>query len=269
MKVAIRDDDTAFFTKPEDLEKAYDFVKKGCISLSVVPNTVPIHRDDVFPYGMGIKKGFYNIENNLELVSYLKEGFEVGKYDLLLHGYSHEYLQVNNKWIAEMRWKNQKQLEYELKEGREQLEKIFGKKITVFVAPNNSIDKKAVSVIEEMGMNYSGIILHRDRAFSMNYIYNYLLRWSVRLIKKIPYPGILDYGRHKELVAFTLDNFERLVYEYHQCKKKNQPFVVYTHYWQLNENDKAKDLLKKIYNYVLDDGAEIVSLSSCFGGAND
>lgn len=55
MKFAIRDDDTCFFTKPSDLEKAYDFIDKGCISLSVVPYTVPIHKDDVFPYGEGIE----------------------------------------------------------------------------------------------------------------------------------------------------------------------------------------------------------------------
>ena len=51
MKVAIRDDDTSYITKPKDLQKAYDFLNEDdCVSFSVVPYTFPIHRDDVFPY---------------------------------------------------------------------------------------------------------------------------------------------------------------------------------------------------------------------------
>lgn len=51
MKVAIRDDDTSYFTKLKDLQKAYDFLNEDdCVSFSVVPYTFPIHRDDVFPY---------------------------------------------------------------------------------------------------------------------------------------------------------------------------------------------------------------------------
>lgn len=42
------------------------------------------------------------------------------------------------------------------------------------------------------------------------------------------------------------------------------PFVIYTHYWQLNTDEKAKKLIKQIYNYVIKDGAEIVPLSECF-----
>ena len=33
---------------------------------------------------------------------------------------------------------------------------------------------------------------------------------------------------------------------------------------QLNTDEKAKKLIKQIYNYVIKDGAEIVPLSECF-----
>lgn len=49
MKFAIRDDDTSFFTRPEELLSAYDFVAEGPISLSVVPRTVPHHEKGVPP----------------------------------------------------------------------------------------------------------------------------------------------------------------------------------------------------------------------------
>jgi peptidoglycan/xylan/chitin deacetylase (PgdA/CDA1 family) len=265
MRIAIRDDDTSFFTSPDELEKAYDFIKEGCVSLSVVPSTISVHRDDVFPYGENIPKGFYDIENNTDLISYLKTSMESEKYDILLHGYSHEYSKVNGKWTAEMKWKDLDRIDSELTDGKHRLEKLFNRQITVFVAPNNSLDQRAITVIEKLGMDYSGIILHRDRQVNFRYICNYIRRWFVRFQKKIPYPGILDYGKHKELIAYTLDNFERLVFEYEQCKEKNQPFVIYTHYWQLNKDPNTKELLKKIYDYAVADGAEIVPLSKCFG----
>ena len=52
MIIAIRDDDTSFFTKPQELEEAYDFITEGCISLSVVPFSVPYHKQSK-PYGDG------------------------------------------------------------------------------------------------------------------------------------------------------------------------------------------------------------------------
>ena len=65
MKVAIRDDDTSYFTKPKDLQRAYDFLNEDdCVSLSVVPYTVPVHRDDVFPYGKEIGMGYVDEHEN-------------------------------------------------------------------------------------------------------------------------------------------------------------------------------------------------------------
>ncbi|MDM1009637.1 DUF2334 domain-containing protein [Clostridium perfringens] len=264
MLFAIRDDDTSYFTTPEELEKAYNFIKKGTVSLSVVPKTVSVHKDDIFPYGKGINKGFYSISDNSVLVDYLRQGCKLGNYEILLHGYTHEYKKINNKWIAEMKWKSEEIIQKELKTAKEELEKLFCIKIKVFVAPNNSIDKKAIAVIENLKMDYSGIILHSDRKKNFRYFMNYIRRWGIRIIKNIPYPGILDYGKHKELVAYTLDSFERLKYEYKCCKRKNVPFVIYTHYWQINNDPEKKKLLKDIYNYVIEDGAKLVPLSECF-----
>ena len=103
MKVAIRDDDTSYFTKPKDLQRAYDFLNEDdCVSLSVVPYTVPVHRDDVFPYGKEIGMGYYDIAENTELLEYLKEKYKQGKIDILLHGYSHEYQLNQKKWV--LKW---------------------------------------------------------------------------------------------------------------------------------------------------------------------
>lgn len=252
MKFAVRDDDTSHFTRPKDLIRAYDFLEEGCVSLSVVPYTVSVHKDDVFPYGEGIKYGFYDVADNPEIVEYLRKESASGKYDILLHGFSHEYKEVDGSWKAEMMWKSQQQLQEELTKGKEYFEALFGRTISVFVVPNNAINQNAISVLEESGMNYSGISQ------------NFLKRWGYMAVKKNTYPGILDYGKHKEVITYTLDNYDGLVQEYQACKKRGQPFVVYTHYWQVNQNPVIKDLLRRITDYVLNDEAEMLSMSKCF-----
>ncbi len=72
MIIAIRDDDTSFFTKPQELEAAYDFITEGCVSLSVVPFSVPYHKLSK-PYGDGYEYKNYDIADNSELVEYLKK----------------------------------------------------------------------------------------------------------------------------------------------------------------------------------------------------
>lgn len=266
MQFAIRDDDTSFFTRIEELESAYDFLEEDeCVSLSVVPFSVPIHRDDVFPYGKCENTEKKHIEDNVELVDYLREQVQQGKYDILLHGYSHEYKKVADKWVAEMKWKSESQLFEELPFGKKILENLLNCNISVFVAPNNSIDQKAIDVIEELNMDYSGIILKGDRKKTLRYCINFIKRWIYRMFVHIPYPGILNYGKHKELVAYTLDDYDRLIKEYNKCKKHKSPFVVYTHYWQLNGDAKQKELIKKVYKYIKEDGAKLVSVSDCFG----
>ena len=52
MKFAIRDDDTSYFTKPQELEEAFGDLTGIPVSLSVIPNAKSNH-GNVFPYGKG------------------------------------------------------------------------------------------------------------------------------------------------------------------------------------------------------------------------
>ena len=261
MKVAIRDDDTSFFTRPEELRSAYDFVKEGQISLSVVPKTVPHHEKGVRPYGDGIPFGYYPVGDNPELVAYLKHN---PAYDLMLHGYTHEYQQISGQWYPEMMWKGGERIREEMRQGKEYLEKLFDRKITVFVAPNNQVDARTIRSVEALRMNYSGIIYRRDRDFSLRYAANYLVRWGYRVRTGLRIPDVLDYGKHKEMVSYPLDDYDKLIREYRESRKRKTPFSVYTHYWHLNRDPQTKGMLKRLYDEMMDDGAELVPLSSCF-----
>ena len=263
MKFAIRDDDTSFFTNPEELEQAYDFIKEGCISLSIVPYTVPSHKSDVFTYGKDIKYDYYDIAENKELILYLQDKISKGRYSPLLHGYSHEYKLVKRKWVAEMLWKDQARLQDELEKGKKHLEKLLNCEIFSFAAPNNSIDSKAIKTIEKLNMNYSGTIsLNKiERSIDIYYIKNYLHRFFYRCKYKQAYGGVYKYKGHNEEIAYDLLNYNRLIEEYNMCKEHNVPFVVFTHYWHLLCVPEQKDLLKRLYEYMKNDGAELVSVT--------
>lgn len=263
MKFAIRDDDTCYFTKPEDLQEAYDFLTQGPVSLSIVPRTVPYHSRGSAPYGEH-PAGEYPITDNPALCAYLRQQIAAGRFDPLLHGYSHEYRQADGQWTAEMLWKDEARLRQELSAGRQLLEETLAHPVNVFVAPNNKIDQKGIAVLEELGMDFSGIIQHRDRKVTPAYLKNYVKRWSCRAIHGVQYGGLLDYGRHRELAALTLDSFSRLQKAYVLCKKNHWPFVVYTHYWTLTKGSAERRLLEDVYHMAMDDGAELVGLSTLF-----
>ncbi len=268
MYFAIRDDDTSFFTKPEDLEKAYDFLQEGCVSLSVIPFGVRVHKE-TSPYS----QEFENIpateekciSDNKELVEYLKKGIKSGRYSIMLHGFSHRYKQVGGKWLPEMLWKDADRLSEEVRLGKEVLQKTFGVEPTVFVAPSNRIDAKGVAAIEKYDMNFSGTIWKEiDRKIDLYYIKNYFHRTYFHFRYKMPYSGIYCFKSHKELYAHAITTLEKMKKIYSVCKKKNLPFIVYTHYWDLNQNPEKKEVLKELYAFCLADGCSTGSIESYF-----
>lgn len=264
MLFSIRDDDTSYFTKPQQLKEAYSFIDNGCISLSVVPFTVPSHKDCVFPYGKDLEYKTYAISDNIELIQYLTEEQKKGNIEVLLHGYSHEYKMINGKWLPEMLWKEKKQIDFEIKDGKKTLEELLKCKIKVFVAPNNGIDENAIGACEDNEMDYSGIIQHSDRDLSIKYIANYVYRWFFRCRFGIAPGKCFEYGKHSEIYAYAPDSLERLKKEFNTCKRYGWPFVIYTHYWSLLEDKNEKLLIQDIYQYAIEHGATLVPLSKCF-----
>lgn len=266
-KFAIRDDDASFFTSPEELEKAYDFLKEGCVSLSVVPFTVSRHTDTSLPYGDRPFGGRYPLEDNPAIVEHIREGCRAGRYDVLLHGYSHEYQRTGDGWLPEMLWKEETRLRREIGEGKAYLEKLLGTTITVFAAPSNKIDRRGIAALEEHGLHFCGII-HEfgSRKPGLRMAVQFARRWAVRLLHGIQCPGLMNYGGHLECNAYPLNDDRLLDKEYDYCKQRDIPFVIYTHYWKLNENGEEKRKLLRIYDRLMADGAQCVSVSELFEG---
>lgn len=263
MIFAIRDDDTSYFTTPDELENAYDFIKDGCISLSVVPFGVPVHIDHS-PFGSELPFQEYDIAKNEQLVEYLRAKVAENRYEIMLHGYSHEYKMVGSQWQAEMLWKTAQRLQEEIAYGKEYLQKLLNCTIRVFVAPSNQIDAKGIAVLENQSLDYSGIIEFGRRKSDLYSAYNLSRRLLYRVFTKVPYAGVMKYRKHNELTAFKVDNYADTIMRYEWCKRHGTPFVLYTHYWDLNGNPEKKQIVKAVYDYALMDGAKLVSMSSCF-----
>lgn len=264
MLFAIRDDDTSYFTQPNQLVEAYDFIERGCVSLSIVPYTVPYHKDS-HPYGEGFAYREYDICENVELVDFLRKAIHEGRFAAMLHGYSHEYKKVDGIWEAEMRWKSHEMLVDQLAKGKKHLEETLDSEIRVFVAPGNQIDEKGVDALERNGLNYSDIISkNRDRKLDWWYLRNYIHRSVYKMRYDIPYGGVYTYCGHKELYAYPLKGKDYLMRVYRLCKQQNLPFALYTHYWELLNKPEKKALLRDIYQMALEDGAELVSMNRCF-----
>ena len=259
-RVAIRDDDTSFWTKPEDLESVYgDFFQRGGkVSLAVIPCSWKQVNAGIEPeFYIDKNSGRRFIYENKSLVDYLKEKLKEGKIEIMQHGYDHCYgveykgkiefmdkktrenlkEEKNYKYLPECIYKSPSQLEKDLKEGKEILEDTFGIKIKVFVPPGNALSADAVKIIAKLGMHISGIIERTmNRPLSFRTILNYTKRIYWKLRFNHPYPFVMDYGTHKELTAYALTpstNFKRLLSTYELCLKVKAPFVLATHYWEV------------------------------------
>ena len=92
MYFCIRDDDTSFFTSPEDLERVYGEVSQwGPISLAVVP----FHRagtSKAVPDKFRGRWSVHPLHENQPLVDYLRMGISTGRFEIMLHGYYHDEL---------------------------------------------------------------------------------------------------------------------------------------------------------------------------------
>lgn len=273
MYFAIRDDDTSFFTEPEELEFIYkDIINYIPISFSVVPFSVQAHCDEVRFSDNYNDNDELSIGENEEIVDYLSQNIQKNKAEIMLHGYSHQYKKINNKWTPECIWKSYKRLSGEIKEGKNYLEELFGEKIETFVAPSNEINMKGIRVVEDLKMNLSGTV-GRDlaRILDIKYISNYFKKGSYNRIKHHTYPYILDYSKHKELTAYRLDagvTYDQLEGILLYCKKVNANFVLYTHYKRINMFPELLDTLNRIVDKALKIGFKGNTIKNIFKNEN-
>lgn len=267
MKIALRDDDTCFYTKPEELKKAFEGLNIP-ISLSVVPFAVFSHAG-TYPYGpepVETVERYADVGENSSLIEYIKKGIEYGHFEVSLHGVHHEYFAGQAKeWIPETEFYDLEWLLTNIGFSREHLESIFGVHIQTFIAPSNAVSNACAMALDELGMDTNSTInKHFTRNVSAPYLRNYIFSNIFRMVHGTRLCLPQQYKGHMELASFDFENEDVILRQYESCQKHNQPLVIYTHYWDLLQSPEKKKQLISFINRAVQDGAEPVFLSRCF-----
>lgn len=260
-------DDMNFFTKVEDLRKIYKDFGGFPVSYAVVPYVL-----DVSTKGSCLDtKGNttpMDVADNLELVEWVRKELKNGTCDILLHGINHNYkFTSDGVKMAEMLWRdNETGLESLLRGEKERLSKLFDYPVICFVAPSNKITKFCLNQVAMAGLNFSGIIPIKPNVnYTIKNMYNYIKRWIVRAVYKVPYPGVLVYDNHKEVNACALQSYDYLVKMFDFCCIHNYPMVINVHYWYLRDNPSELEKLRKfVMEYAIPNGAIPTCLSDLF-----
>lgn len=267
MKFAIRDDDVSFFTKETELMMAYGrcFSNSIPISFSVIPDAVN-HHGEIWPYGTGpFDREYGKVGDNQEIVQFLRKKMEMGQAEVLMHGIHHEYYKEKGTWIPEMCKLSKAEIYEELPKQRQYLSGVFSCPINVFAAPSNSMNKETFRCLEKLGMNtMCTLSKHFDHPFSARYFYYYVRRNICKMFGVNDVLGILQYKNYREIPIYGLNSFEIMKRYYFQCKKNDIPFIIYTHYWELNASKEEAKKLENIIDFMVKDGAYPELVSKCF-----
>jgi hypothetical protein len=267
LRIAIRDDDTCFYTKPAELAQLYETLwDRIPVSLSVVPNSVPAHRWHRFKTDARDDECRW-LHLNKELVSFLREKIREGRIEVMLHGFTHEFRRSGGSWLPECLWKTPERLMEEVLQGKTYLEDLLESPVRVFVPPGNAIAAAGILAIESAGLDLSGILGRRvDRPLSAAYAAAYFRRWAYRARNGAPYPFPLRVGKHWELTAHALtprSNPDSLRRSLQRACEIGAPFVLATHYWEVGSVSGLSDTFRALVNEALSLGAVPSTVSEC------
>tara|TARA_B100000212_G_scaffold338503_1_gene315155 strand:- start:4362 stop:5231 length:870 start_codon:yes stop_codon:yes gene_type:complete len=263
---AIRDDDLSYWTKVEDIRKAYEeiFSEGGKVCFSVIPFSIKA-------LNRGSERDFYIKENsyqpihkNTSIIKYLKSLIKNQLAEILLHGYDHTYLlkDKNNvlipplegkikpniiSWYPECIYKSENRVLDEMLRGKNYLENVFECNITTYVPASNRIGR----VVRNMTMNLCSApptIKERGLREGMKIWYKHKF---FRLINGYTFSGVTKCSNHLEIAAFGLaskNSFNKTSELLEKSFVKNLPFVLSTHYWELNKYPERRKFIKELVN---------------------
>ncbi len=260
MKFVIRDDDLNYFSTPEDIQKWYqDVFNIGIpVGFSAIPFINPA--GDAFSSDVPVTNMEHPIRENELLTEYVGSQALI---EVLQHGTTHE----TRAGVYE--YQDSRLSVREALRGKQELERAFGRPVTVFVPPHDWIGTAGILAVEAANLNVirgrgAGLRNMLPRfAYLRVFLHMLLFKLSFTVFgKRVPaYPYVLDFGKHKEVCSYRLEDtdvFEGLDYAH----KKDGIFVVVTHLHFYTEEKKER--LLQIIARARELDAEFVTPSSLF-----
>ena len=245
MKIALRDDDTCYFTSPDELERVYgDVWQRVPVCLAIVPFAVGYPRAGI-PESEWHSGRRFPLEENHELVEWLRRRIAERRITIALHGYTHEDYPDGFEFQAAP------DLDRRVMEGRAYLERVLHTPIRLFVPPHNALSKRGLAAVSLAGMNVLGSFLSFrptnrawDRFTFSNWrrIQQFRRATSRTRADRLVYPHPLRYERHAEFGCHGLipgTTFEDLAAGLDEARRFGGDFCLATHYWEVDERLKG------------------------------
>jgi predicted deacetylase len=253
MKVAIRDDDTCYFTAPESLERVYgDVWDRAPICLATVPRAIGYERAGI-PRQHWHDGEAFAIERNPDLVGALKELVASRRATIALHGYTHQDFPGGYEFQAAP------DLERRVADGLRDLRAALAAPISIFVPPHNALSKRGLAAVAAAGLNILGSFLSfrpSMRAWDARTPGNW---WRIRRFRaatgrtrrdRLVYPHVLRYARHAEFGCHSLvpgTTVQELRAGFDEARAQGGDFCLATHYWEVDT--ALKDVMRRFLDY--------------------
>ena len=253
MKFAIRDDDTSYFTRPEQLEQVYhDVWDRVPIGLAVVPHAAGFV-DKAIPEKYWDAGRAFPLEENPAIVQSLRDLLKAGRVTIAQHGFTHEDFPDGYEFQAAP------DLESRLARGQAYLEGVLGTRIRVFVPPHTALSKRGIAAVSAAGLNLLGSFLSfrpSMRPWETHTLPNW---WRIRQYRsrtgrskadRMVYPHVIRYRGHGEFGCHALipgTTFEQLQAAFDEARAAGGHFCVATHYWEVDA--ALKTVLLQLIDY--------------------
>lgn len=229
----IRDDDTNFFTRPQELERAYgEITKRGPVSLAVVP-FCRAGSSTAVPPDMRNTWSVHPLHENGPLVDYLRSRVAAGSFEIMLHGYHHDEPHGRPEFAAGG------DLDRQVVEGRRYLEELLDTTVRVFVPPHNAIGRRGLRAVTRAGLHLAGAAGVRGGWPPLSWR-TWRLWWSLRQWRRrggAGVPWVLDLGDHCEIAGTSVTPLAQLAATstaMDHASEQGGVFCAATHYWEFD-----------------------------------
>lgn len=269
MKVAIRDDDTCYFTTPESLERVYgDVWDRVPICLAVVPFAVGYQRAGI-PETHWHDGEAHALERNAALVDALKDLIAKRRATIALHGYTHQDFPDGFEFEAAP------DLPRRALHGRAYLQDLLDTSVSIFVPPHNALSSVGLDAVRHERLNLLGSFLsfhprHRSWEWQtpLNWwrISRYRSRTGRSRSDAFIFPHVLRYARHAEFGCHSLvpgTTLDHLTRGFDEAHRAGGHFCLATHYWEVDA--ALKSVMRAFLDYAgCQPGVEFVAAEALF-----